>query len=608
MLDKLRNILKFKNKYVEGLFLFFTITLLSFITMTITFVFSSAAWDIPMFKSYFSSNLLVFMNLLPILIVMILLYLVANKMWLSYLLTSIVFISMSIVNRFKLTYRDEPFAFLDIKLIKESMEMTQTYSIKFTPNMIVMVVGVIITTVILMYLLDNKITSKKLRLYLFLGVAIISFIIFNKPYFNSTVYAELGDKTLINIWSKSQQFQSKGFVYPFIYSITEARETVLEGYDEEKAIEDLFIYEYKDIPTNQKVNVIAIMLEAYNDFSKFESIAFKKDPYEYFHKLQEESIHGTLVTNVFGGGTIDTERAFLTGYKNHPKYYKDTNSFVRYFNEQGYKTEAMHPIYGWFYNRRNTNTYIGFDNYDYYENKYSKVSEEFLQDIDFFDYIIEGYETSIDNDESYFNFSVTYQNHGPYDENSYPENQFIEHKENYDETAYNMFNNYLAGIGRTDVAIKKLVDYFREQDQPTVIVFFGDHNPWLGKDDVGYNMLDIDIDFANVDGVLNYYETPYLIWGNESAKDTIGKDLVGEANTISPNFLMAELFDQLGWIGNEYMQYIQELKTHIDVNHEVYFKENGEFKLAEEVKNEKIYKDFLNVEFYNSHNLHKIDQ
>ena len=160
---------------------------------------------------------------------------------------------MSIVNRFKLTYRDEPFAFLDIKLIKESMEMTETYSIKFTPNMIIMVVGVIIITVVFKFLLDNKLESKKLRVSLFLGVVIISFIIFNKPYFNSTVYAELGDKTLINVWSKSQQFQSKGFVYPFIYSITEARETVLEGYDEEKAIEDLYIYEYEDIPTDQKV-------------------------------------------------------------------------------------------------------------------------------------------------------------------------------------------------------------------------------------------------------------------------------------------------------------------------------------------------------------------
>ena len=267
------------------------------------------------------------------------------------------------------------------------------------------------------------------------------------------------------------------------------------------------------------------MLEkAYNDFSKFENIDFKKDPYTYFHKLQEESIHGNLVVNIFGGGTIDTERAFLTGYKNHPLYYKDVNSFVRYFKEQGYRTEAMHPIYGWFYNRRNVNTYLGFDKYDYYENKYASISEEFLQDVDFFDYIIEGYEASKSNDTPYFNFSVTYQNHGPYDENSYEENQFVAKKENYDETTFNMFNNYLAGINRTDKAIEKLVEYFKQQDEPTVIVFFGDHNPWLGKDDIGYNMMGIDIDLSNVNGYLNYYETPYIIWGNDAAKETLEND------------------------------------------------------------------------------------
>ena len=51
----------------------------------------------------------------------------------------------------------------------------------------------------------------------------------------------------------------------------------------------------------------------------------------------------------------------------------------------------MHPIYGWFYNRRNVNDYLGFQNFDYYENKYSKIQEAFLSDMEF-DYIIEGYE------------------------------------------------------------------------------------------------------------------------------------------------------------------------------------------------------------------------
>ncbi|MDG2764779.1 LTA synthase family protein, partial [Vibrio parahaemolyticus] len=202
-----------------------------------------------------------------------------------------------------------------------------------------------------------------------------------------------------------------------------------------------------------------------------------------FHKLKEESYHGNLITDVFGGGTIETERSFLTGYHNHPRYYKDTNSFGWYLNEQGYYTEAMHPIYGWFYNRRNVNEYLGFQNFDYYENKYSKISEYFFMDYNFFDFIIEGYENST---KPYFNFSVTYQNHGPYSDEYKEGNDIIEFKEGYDRKAFNIVNNYLSGIKRTDAAIEKLIEYFRNQEEPTIVVLFGDHKPWLGNDDIGY--------------------------------------------------------------------------------------------------------------------------
>src|SRR5690606_28025931 len=100
-----------------------------------------------------------------------------------------------------------------------------------------------------------------------------------------------------------------------------------------------------------------------------------------FHEIKREAIHGWLVTNIFAADTIKTEREFLTGYSSHPRYLKNTNSFVWYFREQGYRTEAMHPIYGWFYNRRNVNEYLGFNSFHYYENKYKEIQEEFFNDI-----------------------------------------------------------------------------------------------------------------------------------------------------------------------------------------------------------------------------------
>ena len=483
--------------------------------------------------------------------------------------------------------------------------MTKRYEINFSSNMIWMIVGLITITVLLKMFFKYKINSKRIRIVTSLVVVLTTAYVVNGIYFDEARYKELGDKSLINIWSEPQQFQSKGFVYPFIYSISYAKEDILENYDESKAIKDLNKYEYKNIPNNQKVNVISIMLEAYNDFSKFDNLDIDSEVYENFHKIQEQSIHGKLVTNVFAAGTINTERGFLTGYHSHPKYLTNTNSFVRYFKDQGYTTKAMHPMYGWFYNRRNVNEYLGFDSFDYYENKYEKIQKEFYNDLDFFDFIIKDYEQSRDKKEPYFNFSVTYQNHGPYEHESSPDKQYLKKKDNYNDVDYNIVNNYLYGISQTDKALKKLTDYLESQDEPVVLVFFGDHNPWLGKDSTGYNMLDINIDVSTEEGFSNYYETPYIIWANQKAKDTLNKDFKGEGKDISPNFLMSELFEYLGWQGNEYMQYITDLKKNIDVNNNPYFKENGEYtkELSKEGKIK--YDDFKNVEYYYGRNFKK---
>ncbi|MGN9166074.1 sulfatase-like hydrolase/transferase [Tissierellaceae bacterium HCP3S3_D8] len=591
-----------KNTFFKGILTIVIIGILSFLIMTMTFVFSNASLNIPLFQSYFRGKWLMLMNFIPIFLLMIFFSLVFNRLWISFAITSTLFFVMSIVNRYKLIYRDEPFTFIDLKLVTESMDMAQKYKLSLSKDMIAIVIGIILITIISKKLITYRINSNKIRISFLILTVIVGVLVSTGFYFNQDLYDYVGDKSLINIWSQTQQFQSKGFVYPFIYSVTNVQDRKLEGYDEDRAKELLAERNYNDIPNDQKVNVIAIMLESYNDFTKFDGVDLDIDAYENFHKLQEESYSGRLIDNVFGGGTINTEWSFLTGYNSHPKYVKDTNSFVHYFKEQGYRTEAMHPNYGWFYNRRNVNEYIGFDNYDYYENKYEAIQKEFLDDYDFFDFIINGYEDSKSNGEPYFNFSVTYQNHGPYSFDRETDLDYLKRKPEYTGGLYNIINNYLSGIKKTDDALKKLTDYFSEQEEPTVIVLFGDHNPWLGEDASGYNMMGINIDLSTVDGFKNYYETPYIIWGNPKAKEVLNRDFVGQGNTISPNFLMAELFQYLGWGGNEYMEYINYVKENFDVNHDMYFKEDGEFtrKLSDERL--EIWKDFNFVQYYYSRN------
>lgn len=590
-----------KNKTLKTIVTIALMIILSFSIMTITLLFSRAVADTNLLKIYFKDTLLILMNFIPIFLFMTFTYLIFNRLWASFTLTSILFITLSIVNKFKLTYRDDPFTFIDLKLFGESMTMAKKYDINLSKEIIMMILIFIGMALMLKLFFKYRINSSKVRITLLVSLTIISTIIFKGYYFNQEIYNKVGDKSGINIWIKSQQFQVRGFVYPFIYSAKDAIDIKPEGYNKAEAVEAFNSRGYKNIPEDEKVNIIAIMLESYNDFSKFPNVDLGIDIYKNFHDIQKESIHGNLVTNIFAGDTIKTERSFLTGFYNQPKYYKKTNSFVWYLKEQGYRTEAMHPITGAFYNRQNVNEYLGFDYFEHYDNRYKDIPTDYLRDEDFFQYIIEGYEKNKENKEPYFNFSVTYQNHGPYSEEQYTKEEYLKKKPNYDEKTYNIINNYFTGINKTDEALKELFDYFKNEKDPTIIILFGDHNPWLGQGNSGYSMLDINLDLSTIEGFKNYYETPYLIWGNDGAKETLGKDFIGKGNDISPNFLMAELFQYLGWEGNEYMQDILDIKEKIDVNHQLFFKENGEYKKELSPSGKGLWKEFLNIEYYYSH-------
>lgn len=590
------------KKYLKYILMAGMVLLLSTIIMVVTLMFSSAQFNREMFDSYFKSMELIALNLLPVIVLMSILYLLFNRLWISFFISSSLFVIASLVNKFKLTYRDDPFTFIDVKLFSESIAMTKRYDIVFTWKIVAVLVGFLVITVLLKMFFKYKIDSKKIRISIGALIIIVFSFTFKGLYFDKTRYKELGDKSLINIWSEQQQFESKGFVYPFMHSINDARDYVLEDYDEAKAIKSLAEYKYLDIPDDKKVNVVGIMLEAYNDFSKFETIEIDEEVYKDFHEIQKQSLHGDLVTNVFAGGTINTERGFLTGYQDHPKYLGDTNSFAWYFKEQGYNTKAMHPIYGWFYNRRNVNEYLGFDSFDYYENKYEAEQKEFFMDMEFFDYIIEDYEKSVAENKPYFHFSVTYQNHGPYSDEKLVDKEYLKKKPEYNESDYNIVNNYLHGISQTTQAIKKLTDYFESQDEPTVVVMFGDHNPWLGEGSSAYAMMDINMDISTEEGFTNYYKTPYIIWGNTSAKQVVGKEFVEKSEDLSPNFLMPEMFEYLEWTGNQYMQYLVDLKNNITVNNVNYFKADGEYTRDLNGENAKKYKEFRNLQYYYGRN------
>jgi len=587
------------------------LVILCYIVNRVCLYFSTGTLGIEMYKSYFENDWIVLLNYLPIIYVAVIFYVLTREVSLSFMFSSLISYAIVLINLFKMQLRDDNLLMEDVTLIKEALQIKTNYVIEFTWGMMAWIITFIIVSILLYIFCDrknriekNKITKRKVALKVsarILEIVIlicIAFVGIDKIYTSKNLYEKTRNEgNYFNKWSTINQYISRGTIYSFLHSYSEMKVVVPEGYNMLESEKNMKQYEYSNISDDKKVNVIAIMLEAYNDFSKFDEIDFIDDPYKEFHEIQSESYTGELVTSIFAGGTVDTERKFLTGYTTLPSLRKKTNSYVRYFKEQGYTVEGSHPSYEWFYNRLNINKNIGFENYYFYENMYAKLANNTIMgDEQFMSEIFNLYDIHKNkSDKPYFSFNVTYQNHGPYsDKYSDDTHKYVQNKEGYTDSDVAILNNYLTGVADTGKNLKILVDKLREDDEPVVLILFGDHNPWLGNENSVYNMLGINLIWDSEEGATNYYCTPYVIWANDKAKEVLENDFIGKGEKISPNFLMNKFFELAGYGGNEFMKFSNELKNNVQVINQDFYYEDNTFvqELSEENKRklEKFYK------------------
>ena len=95
--------------------------------------------------------------------------------------------------------------------------------------------------------------------------------------------------------------------------------------------------------------------------------------------------------------------------------------------------------------------------------------------------------------QNYFNFTVTIQNHGPYESEFIERSPRIKPMDSMPDDMYNLVNNYLNGVADTVNLLKRVTDYAKGLDEPTVVVFFGDHLPFFDNDFVTYEKAGYDL-------------------------------------------------------------------------------------------------------------------
>lgn len=559
--------------------LIFALTGLGCCVGVLTLLYGAAAYiklpGLALFRSYFHHPALLGLNLLPPVLLIWLFYFLTRRGWGAFLGSFLPCVAVAMVNYFKIRLRSDPFLAADLTLISEAGGIVGNYSLD-VDWLTWLTLGALLAGLLFSVLLIPKWPRRGWgRAFATASCAAVCAVSCASLFTNSDLYQSTDNSEYINPWSDVEVFVSKGCLYPFLYSMRDMFPAPPPGYDGAQAQAMLGAFSDADIPADKQVSVMGIMLEAFCDLTDFDFMADHPDAarvYDPWHTLAEQGVSGRLLTNIFAGGTVDSEWGFLSGYSQHDDFRRDTDSYVWYLRDQGYQTFFSHPGYGWFYNRQNVNDYLGFQDSWFTENHYGALVDPTSAIYHSDDILVRellAQLTQRTEEGPCLSFSVSYQNHGPY-ESAYSAGveYFTPANSGMAAESCHIWNNYLRGVDSTIQAMVQLTQGLEELDRPVVLVLFGDHKPWGGNGNSAYADMGLTFDLGTLQGFYDYYATPYLIWANSAAKEVLDSDFTGEGGDFSPCFLMPKVFDLCGWTGPGFMQLARQVREITPLVHE----------------------------------------
>lgn len=154
------------------------------------------------------------------------------------------------------------------------------------------------------------------------------------------------------------------------------------------------------------------------------------------------------------------------------------------------------------------------------------------------------------------------QNHSAYTQGNIPAPQLTSYEPEGAGTAEDaaQLNEYLSCIDATDADLRAFVEELRGIDKPTVLVFFGDHQPFVSQ---VYN----DAYFTGETDVAHaarIYQTSYRIWANY---DVAGSDQVDLKSDLSAPVLGAEMMNIIGVPLTDYQKAMLAYRSNVPLTY-----------------------------------------
>ncbi|MBR4545526.1 MAG: sulfatase-like hydrolase/transferase [Oscillibacter sp.] len=438
--------------------------------------------------------------------------------FLGTVLTMAVTIFWYAANNFVIMFRNKPIMPADLKALGTVKEVIGGYTLTPTPKM---AIGILVTVlymcgVVYAWKQSRKTDVSRKKQWIRRGAsagigALLLFVSIHNPEFRA-LNSFQWDNMLLKC------FHEEGMVVSFIKSAMSATVSVPDGYSPEIVRSYLEAYEQEDaepVPDAPRpVNIIMVMNEAFSDLRTV-GLNENLDVMPFIDSLRENTVQGNLYVSVYGGGTCNTEFEALTGnslaffnagaYPYTENVTKPLFSLASYFRDSGYKTDAFHANNPKNWNRNIVYPNLGFETFhsigDYLTLTENPNLHEHPADIS--DYLNMERVSESYRGQNRFLFNVTMQNHSPY--NRWEDVQEAESVTEYGAELYFDTKVYLSLVKASDDAVQQLVETYRDSDEPTMIIFFGDHQPSLP-----YGAL-VEMAFKQQ---LDAYQTKFFVWTN----------------------------------------------------------------------------------------------
>lgn len=499
-----------------------------------------AAW------SYMVETPLVFLyNSFMIFVTFSIVYLFRRRVF-TRILLSVFWIMLGIVNGAMLLKRVTPFNAQDLKTLTEGLSLFTNYFAVY--ELIIMAVGVVavIIWVTAMWRRGGQYQGKMRRWLSLIGIGVCC-----AGYMLVTDLAV--DHRVVSTYFGNIAFAYEDYGLPYCFAASLFNTGIDEpnGYSEEtidKLNQDNTLTKSEtSLAEDEMPNIIFVQLESFFDPTEVEFYQLSKDPIPFLRSLFEEYSSGYFKVPSVGAGTANTEFEVLTGmnmrYFGPGEYPYKTKlktevceSAATALSSLGYGTHAVHNNGGNFYSRARVYNNTGFDSFTSKEfmNILQTTPNNWSKD----DILVEHITDALDADEQQdFVFAISVQGHGDYPTEKVIENPEITVSGMEDEEKKNAWEYYVNQIYEMDQFAQHLVEEVEKRDEPSVIVFYGDHLPTMGLE-----AKDLKSRYL--------YNTNYVIW------DNIG--LEKEDRNVPSYQIVADVFERLGIQSGTIFNYHQQ--------------------------------------------------